>query len=220
VSQFLGPIHHVMYGKIRLLHGWEEMCVAGAGAAWGEPHVAELLAPIASQRWQPVDGELAALIGDQPIHDWLQATLNRAETSLARVVAALQSHGDGAEELLRRCAFDHGRATATHATLPPGAARSSLEAVTALLAGCYLDGMPCDQVSEVAEMTAERLAIRRLLEIHRANWEAGGAEASTMIDLQGAWCAGLAAGVSEALQHHREVQPVAGMLACVDTFTL
>jgi hypothetical protein len=220
MSQFLGPIHHVMYGKIRLVHGWEGACVAGAEAAWGAPRVTELLASIGNRRWQPADGELAELIGDQPIHGWLQSTLNRAETSLAGVVAALRRHGDGADEVLRRASFDHGRATAGDATLPPAAGRSSLEAVAALLAGCYLDGMPCDQVSEVAEMTGKRLAVRRLLEIHRANWEAGGADVGTMTALQGAWCAGLAAGVSEAIQHHREVQPIAGMHACVDTFNL
>jgi hypothetical protein len=209
-----------MYGKIRLVHGWEKACVAGAEEAWDGPHVAELLAPIGAQRWQPADGDLAALIGEQPIHDWLEANLNRAETSLARVVTALRGHGEGAEELLRRASFGHGRATAGGAALPPAVGRSSLEAVAALLAGCYLDGMPCDQVSEVAEMTGEHLAIRRLLEIHRANWEAGGADANTMVALQGAWCAGLAAGVSDAIQYHREVQPVGGMLACVDTFTL
>jgi hypothetical protein len=220
MSQFLGPIHHVMYGKIRLVHAWEEACVAGAEEAWGRARVAELLAPIGAERWQPVDGEFSELIADQPIHDWLQSTLNRAETSLARVVAALRQHGDGADEVLRRASSDHGRATAGDAVLPPGATSSSLETVASLLAGCYLDGMPCDQVSEVTEMSSERLAIRRLLEIHRANWEAGGADVRTMSDLQGAWCTGLAAGVSESLRHHREVQPIAGMLACVDTFTL
>ena len=209
-----------MYGKIQLVRDWEEACVATVQQAWGPARADELLAPVDSRRWQPADGELAELIGDRPIHDWLQSTLNLAETSLAAVVAALRRHGDGADEVLRRASFDHGRATAEAATLPPGTAPSSLPAVAAILAGCYLDGMPCDQVSEVTEMTGQLLAIRRLLEIHRANWEAGGADVPTMISLQGAWCAGLAAGVSEAIEHHREVQPIAGMFACVDTFTL
>jgi hypothetical protein len=80
--------------------------------------------------------------------------------------------------------------------------------------------MPCDQVSETVEAGAQRLAVRRLLEIHRANWEAGGADPDTMVRLQAAWSAGLAAGTSADIHHQRDVQPVAGMLACVDTFTL
>ena len=33
VSQFLGPIHHVMYGKIQLVRDWEEACVYTTGKA-------------------------------------------------------------------------------------------------------------------------------------------------------------------------------------------
>jgi hypothetical protein len=220
VSQFLGPIHHVMYGKIRLLHGWEETCVAQAAAAWGEARVGELLAAKMGERWRPAAGDLADLIGDHPIHDWLQANLNRAETSLAAVVAALLGHGDGAGELLRSASFNHGREVALHATRPPGAGDGALSALAAILAGCYLDGMPCDQVSEVVAMDPRRLTVRRMLEIHRANWQAGGADLETMIALQGAWSAGLAVGVASTIQHQREVKPVAGMLACVDTFVL
>jgi len=220
VSQFLGPIHHVMYGKIRLVHGWEVTCVAAAKEAWGASPVEELLAPTTPQRWQPASGELAELIGDHPIHDWLQATLNRAETSLAAVAAALLGHGDGAGELLRSASFNHGRKVALHATRPPNSGDGALATLAAILAGCYLDGMPCDQVSEVVAMDPRRLSVRRMLEIHRANWQAGGADPETMIALQGAWSAGLAAGVTATIHHQREVKPVAGMLACVDTFAL
>jgi hypothetical protein len=80
--------------------------------------------------------------------------------------------------------------------------------------------MPCDQVSEVVALAPRRLTVRRMLEVHRANWQAGGANPEAMIALQGAWSAGLAAGVAASIQHQREVKPVAGMLACVDTFAL
>jgi len=123
-----------MYGKIRLVHGWEEACVARAEAAWGDARVADLLAAKLSQRWQPAAGDLADLIDDHPIHDWLQATLNRAETSLAATVAALSSHGEGAVELLRGASFDHGREVARHATRPPKAGDGALAALAAILA--------------------------------------------------------------------------------------
>jgi len=219
MSQVLGPIHYLMWNKIALAHGWEEACVAAAESAWGEGRVAELLAGAAAHRWTPPPGELAELIGDQPIHGWLQEAVNRVEVSVAATAAALLGGGNGAEAMLADASRGHGSEAAA-ATQQAGEGGDTLGSLTALLMRCYLDGMPCDQVSEVAEQRPDRLVVRRILEVHRPNWEGGGAPVATMVALQGAWSGGLAAGVDPRITHTRDIQPVAGMLACNDTFTL
>jgi len=216
MSQVLGPIHYLMWNKIALAHGWEGACVAVVEAAWGEGRVADLLAGAAAHRWAPPPGELAELIGDASIHGWLQEAVNRVEQSFAATVAALLAGGDGAESLLADASRAHGRTAAEG----EGEGNNPLGRLTALLMQCYLDGMPCDQVSEVAEQTPSRLAVRRILEVHRPNWEGGGAPVATMVALQGVWSGGLATGVDPHIGHTRELQPVAGMLACLDTFAL
>ncbi len=218
MSQVLGPIHYLMWNKIALAHGWEGACVAASEAAWGGQRVADLLAGAAVHRWAPPQGELAELIGDAAIHGWLQEAVNRVEQSLAATVAALLGVGDGAESLLADASRAHGSDAAAAAAAGEGG--NPLGRLTPLLMQCYLDGMPCDQVSEVAEQTPTRLVVRRILESHRSNWEGGGAPVATMIALQGAWSGGLAAGVDPHITHQRQTQPVAGMLACLDTFVL
>ena len=218
MSQVLGPIHYLMWRKIALAHGWEGACVAAAETAWGETRVAELLAAAAAHRWAPPPGELAELIGEQAIHGWLQEAVNRVEVSLAATTAALLGGGDDAEAMLAGASRGHGGEAA--AASQAGEGGPPLARLTSLLMGCYLDGMPCDQVSEVVEQTPSRLAVRRILEVHRPNWERGSAPVPTMVALQGAWSAGLAAGLDPRIAHTRELQPVAGMLACSDTFTL
>jgi len=219
MSQVLGPIHYLMWQKIALAHGWESGCVAAAEAAWGGPRTADLLATATPHRWTPPPGELAELIGEQAIHAWLQAAVNRVETSLAATIAALLAGGDGGAALLAGASRHHGGEVAAAASAA-GEGGPPLARLTGLLMRCYLDGMPCDQVSEVVEQGPARLVVRRILEIHRPNWERGGTPAATMVVLQGAWSAGLAAGLDPRITHRRELQLVAGMLACHDTFAL
>ncbi len=219
MSQVLGPIHYLMWNKIALAHGWEGACLAAAEAAWGRQRVADLLPGAAAHRWAPPQGELAELIGDASIHGWLQEAVNRVEESLAATVAALLGGGAEAESLLAGASRAHGHETAAAAS-QDGEDGPPLARLTGLLMSCYLDGMPCDQVSEVAEQGEARLVVRRILEVHRPNWERGGAPAATMVALQGAWSGGLAGGLDLRIAHTRELQPVAGMLACNDTFTL
>lgn len=218
MSQILGPIHTLMWNKIVLVHGWEGALVAASEAAWGTQRVAGLLGGGAAHRWAPPQGELAELIGDAPIHGWLQGAVNRVEESLAATVAALLGGGDGAESLLADASQAHGSEAAAAAAAGEGG--NPLSRLIGLLMQCYLDGMPCDQVSEVAEQTPTRLVVRRILESHRPNWESGGVPVATMVALQGAWSGGLAAGVDPRIAHQRQSQPVAGMLACLDTFVL
>ncbi len=219
MSQVLGPIHYLMWKKIALAHAWEGACVAVAEAAWGEGRVGELLEGATTHRWSPPEGELAELIGDASIHGWLQEAVNRTETSLAATVAALLAGGGGAETLLAEASRAHG-SEAAGTSSRAGEGDGPLARLVPLLMECYLDGMPCDQVSEVVEQSGERLVVQRILEVHRPNWERGGAPVDTMVALQGAWSGGLAAGVDSRITHERRLQPVAGMLACRDTFTL
>jgi len=219
MSQVLGPIHYLMWNKIALAHEWEGACVASAESAWGEARVAELLVAAAPHRWTPPAGELAELIGEQAIHGWLQEAVNRVEVSVAATFSALLAGGDGAETMLTDGSRAHGSEAAAAAS-QAGEGGPPLGRLTGLLMSCYLDGMPCDQVSEVVEQGENRLVVRRILEVHRPNWERGGAPAATMVALQGAWSGGLAAGVDPRITHQRQLQPVAGMLACTDTFAI
>lgn len=172
MSLVLGPIHYWMYAKIRLARAREraiflafsEKCGREAGEASGRSQ-AEY------DRWLEDDRPLEELVGNAPIHAWLQGQIDAAERSEAELVASfLKQFGEEAEGIAREAARGHGRATAEKALAERDPGERSARGLFELLRGHLLDGMPCDHVTQVAETSPNRVVNLHHTCLHSRNW--------------------------------------------------
>ena len=190
MSAFLGPIHGVMYERIRL---------AAARQNWLRVHVEERMSPaqraelaeaLAGAWHMPPEGELASLVGPSPIHPWLQEQMQRTLFSEAKLLAAVADRPERLQPVLRILA-DHGRRVGEGLLAEDpgvaGDARRLLHQVDRLL----LTSMPCDPVSRLLIDDERATIVRRDLLFHRPIWERAGLAEETALAAQEAWLAGL-----------------------------
>lgn len=190
MSAMLGPIHAIMYERIRL---------AGARQLWLRERVEERMSPgqrealaerLAASWHLPPAGELAELVGDAPIHGWLQQEMEATLFSEACLLVAVADGTDRVRQALQHVR-EHGQRVgegllAEDPTVADDA-RRLLRQVDRLL----LTSMPCDPVSKVL-IDAERASIvRRDLLFHEPIWRRAGLDAETALDAQEAWLSGL-----------------------------
>lgn len=189
MSAFLGPIHHIMYGRIQLAAARQQDLLDFVQQRLS-PGQGESLQAAWTLRHELPAGELEELIGDFPIHGWLQRQLEAQLESEAqlwalladrperlRMVAThLRQHGLRLGEAL--LSEDGGRATD---------ARRWLQAVDFSL----LEGMPCDHLSQVVAAGEKAYIVRRDILAHGRHWTRAGLAEDTALQLHNAWMEGL-----------------------------
>jgi Fe-S cluster biogenesis protein NfuA len=201
---FLGPIHHLMWDRIRL--------VAERDRFVGERVVEDLgeeAAPVVEQArsesgfsWD--ETPLEEQVGQQPIHGFLQDKVDRVETSEAALVAAVdRAFGDRGREALGRAFARHGREFAERLKAESGVEIDDLEGVQEILETYVLEGMPCD--GGVTSRIDERgdLIFSRPVGLHSFYWERTGAAPELMLELGGKWIEGLLSGLHDGFRFER-----------------
>lgn len=189
MSAFLGPIHGIMYERVRL---------AAARQRWLREQVEERMAP--AQRtelaaalgcdWhRPPEGDLAELVGDAPIHAWLQEQMELTLASEARLLSIVADRPERLEPVLRILA-DHGRRTGEGLLAEDPAAATDARRLLRHVDRLLLTSMPCDAVSRVLVDDERATIVRRDLLFHRAIWERAGLSDETALAAQEAWIAG------------------------------
>jgi len=189
MSAFLGPIHHIMFQRIRLV-GERQDELAAAVTTRMSPGQREELERAWSLVHHPAEGELGELIGDAPIHAWLQREMEATLLSEAQLWALA---GDRPE---RRAAVlaairDHGRDTGEALRdADPGAvhdARRLLQLIDRVL----LASMPCDRVADVVAAAEGSFIVRRDLLFHQDLWRRAGLSEELALAGHEAWLQGL-----------------------------
>jgi len=190
MSAVLGPIHHLMFNRIRINTDRERSIRDFVEEKMSPAQREELRRKHAPMRHELPEGELPELIGDAPIHAWLQEQMERALLSEAAFLAAVcdlperrlrvyetvRGHGREVCELLLR---DHPGAG--------GDARRLLQ----LLDQVVLESMPCDHVSQVLAAGEKSFIMRRDLLFHAPLWERAGVAEDLMLEYLEHWMAGL-----------------------------
>jgi len=135
-------------------------------------------------------GPLEELIGDAPIHGWLQHQLEALLESEAQLWALV---GDRPERLrmVRSQLHSHGlrlgEALLSEDGGRAGDARRWLQAVDLSL----MEGMPCDHLSQVVAVGERSFIVRRDLLAHARHWRSAGLPEASALEMHGAWMEGL-----------------------------
>lgn len=212
MSMFLGPIHHWLYNKIQL---GAERSLAIEDAfkhAFGEEADPLLKAVEDEYPAFPTGLPLEDIIGDSPIHGFLQGLIRMVETREGALVKSfVENYGDKAKDLVLNAAFEEGMRVGEKAK--GEIVSGDMESVFRALYDRQLDGMPCDQ-GATPEFKKNRVLIRQTECLHSNNWREAGAPLDIMCAVTGSWIKGFLKGASPELDYEVEQSLARGAHEC------
>lgn len=218
MSAFLGPIHYWMYSKIECAWRREGAIFKALVGVYGD-EAKDLWGRTEKDYESFNEGrDLAELVGAQPIHGWLQGAIDLAERSEAELVKAFaEKFGEEAIKVMNYAAWEHGASCGR-------TAQGGLEGVSVTpdkahqaMMNFYLDGMPCDHVTELSQ-TADGFVCRHSECLHERNWEAAEASPSIMCGIHRGWMDGFLEGLGAGIVHEGRENIASGDDHCVDIF--
>ena len=165
MSSVVGPIHHWMYNKIKVL---EEMVgaviILAKENGWSETLEAETEEAVGKTEF----GTLEDQIDVDNIHGWIQSLVELEETRFAYVVMHLiRDHEDRFSHIQNKL-FQLGN------EMNVGKGSTAVD-VMGNIDGLLLNGMPCDGVVQVVEKRDDLVETITTKKIHESFWvEQGG----------------------------------------------
>jgi hypothetical protein len=214
MSAFLGPIHYMMFNKIKIASDRSRFVVEAFREKHGSTADETVKSALPEGLVDFGDTPLDELLGTNPIHQFLQGLIDKVEAAEATVVTAfLYRFPDDAEEILEESFFEHGRRTGER-LLKDRPNADPLAAFQQVVGSNYLEGMPCDQVSSYRMLGKETLEVTHSDCLHKAKWEEVGAPTHVMCKLMDKWVEGCAKAVSPGLTIKRTESIVDGATEC------
>lgn len=197
MSLFLGPIHYLMFGKIKTAADRSRMIIDTFSAKYPAETAETVKAALPDGLISFEGVTLDELIGDNPIHQFLQGLIDRIEENEAALVTALlYRFPDDAEKLLAKAFYDHGFSVAKREIGSSPAAGQEMALFQNIVGKNYLEGMPCDSVSTYRRTAPDTLDVTHTECLHGAKWEAAGAPMHVMCHLLDQWVLGCAQAIN------------------------
>lgn len=181
MSLMLGPIHNWLFNKIQIAE--ERANILAAILADAGTPVDDLV-----QRYgEPLAGkDLATLVGNNSIHQYLQGLITRVQIFEASLV---ERSGDRLDLLMKE-AERHGADVAAR-LVPTDSAPLTADDIARLLNDTQLEGMPCDPPATFTPLASgEGFAYTHSACNHRENWSYTGVDLVTMCRLNNQWIKG------------------------------
>ena len=205
MSQFLGPIHHLMWDRIKLVNDRDRFVGDRVVSELGDPGAEQVVSKARAEfgfAWN--DKPLEEQVGDESIHGFLQDKVDRAEISEAALVSAVSSaFGEAGVDILEKSFYRHGEEFGANLIDEAGVEIDDLEGIEEILDTYLLEGMPCDGgVSSTIDGTGT-LLISRPDALHKFYWERVSAEPGLMANLGGKWIAGLIHSINPGFTFER-----------------
>ncbi|KIR02591.1 hypothetical protein P261_01406 [Lachnospiraceae bacterium TWA4] len=159
MSAFLGPIHTWLYSKILFQNELVEKIISFANENnWMNDSIR------LNRYGNLEEGALEDIVDPNNIHGWLQERVSLVENKLAYIVTALlEDHPKRLDEL-KTLSYNLG---ASHGMTEFSNAEDAYEYIDSLL----LNGMPCDRVNRVIDITNDSLKWEQTQDIHGKYWE-------------------------------------------------
>lgn len=220
MSMFLGPIHYVMFNKIKIAAGR----AAAVISLFEEKHPEQTREAVQAALPDGVvdfgGRSLEEILGDNPIHQFLQSLIDRIEQSEATLVTALlYSFPDDGKALLMEAFRAHGARTAKTSIDGDEQARGA-DLIEKTLSLNYLEGMPCDPGGSYMKNGNSAIEVTHSDCLHMRKWESVGAPVETMCELLDAWVEGFIDAVSTGAKLERTQAIAKGASGCSCRLTL
>ncbi|QGG46740.1 hypothetical protein [Heliorestis convoluta] len=210
MSAFLGPIHHWLYRKIRLVVEREELVYDKAVDICNDKAV-----EIRSEVWE-VYGEplpnlsLDQLIDGRNIHGWLQNQINIAETrEAAQIQKLIESCGDVGQSAVEKAFMEQGTLCGREA-VEKGALLAGADEIYKVLNNYLLNGMPCDQVNRLTSNENEQVVWESSVCLQERNWKQTTVDVSLMKHLYGLWIDAFVKAINPALSYRQSADTLKG----------
>lgn len=190
MSLFLGPIHYWMYGKI--VNAWRRQgeILKTFCNEYGDKVI--LVAGRSPADYEKFNNglPLEKIIGNNPIHGWLQEQINFVEMEEAKLISILiKNFGATALEVAKQGAFTFGTKCAAEALKGNSNARGNPSTAYELFLDYDLDGMPCDYVTEVRE-GGRGISVKHYECLHYRNWSKIDVPFDGMCEIVRSWIKG------------------------------
>ncbi|MBI4665744.1 MAG: hypothetical protein HY751_04955 [Nitrospinae bacterium] len=212
MSLFLGPIHIWMFNKILILES-RAFALAEALEKSGNGGVGAVV----EEYGQRLEGRnLADILGDNSIHQFLYGLIGRAQIMEARL---MELAGDGGAQLVK-VAEEHGRQTARGAVAKAGSNPQTLEDIYRQVNDHHMEGMPCDPGAETTQESKTVMGYCHSSCNHIQNWSYTGADVKAMCGLTNAWLAGFVSELNPAAVYEVKETLAEGAGSCRATITL
>jgi len=197
MSLFLGPIHHWLYNKVQVASERSLSIEDAFKHAFGDE--ADPLLHELDDKFPafPTGLPLEDIIGNSPIHTFLQGVIKMVETREGAIVRAfVDKYGDKAKEIACKATGEEGQRAGEKARgeIDP----NDLKSIYKALYDHQLDGMPCDQ-GAAPEFDGDTIKIRQSECLHRDNWKEAGAPLDVMCHITGSWIEGFLKGAAPDL---------------------
>ncbi len=206
MSQFLGPIHHLMWERIKLVNDRDNYIGQRVVEEIGSE--AEEIVEKARQEhgfsWD--EKPLEEQVGDESIHAFLQDKVDRVEISEAAIVGSIdREYGEKGREALANIYYGHGREFGSRLMEEAGMEIDDLEGIQEILDTYVLEGMPCDGGVSSRVDKKGNLIFSRPVGLHSFYWEKVNVTPSLMVDLGGKWIKGLINSINSKLTFERRL---------------
>ena len=218
MSAFLGPIHHWLFNKIRLVEEREKALATALTEKFGDE--VNTLSEAGRAKYGDYYDETALeeMIGEEPIHTYLAGAIEKVETREAALIAAItEKFGEDAKARILELAQANGKKVGEAEKEEVDA--DSADDIYRAVKNTFLDGMPCDHVTDVKQTSEKEVAEIHSDCLHRAYWQSGGADDAFMCEYLGRWLDGFVQGVGVGT-HTRGSTIMSGANICEDVYKL
>ena len=212
MSMFLGPIHHWLYRKIEIGARRAEAIEKSFKETFGDE--ADSLMVHVDDKYPafPPGLDLEDIIGDSPIHTFLQGLIRMVETREGALVKVfVDKFGEDAKKVAYGAAEVFGKEVGE--SVKDEIDGNNMESLFRALYDHQLDGMPCDQGAR-PEFRGDTLLIRQSDCLHSNNWQSADAPLDVMCKITGAWIEGFLKGAAPGTTYYFEASVLEGAGEC------
>lgn len=184
MSLFLGKIHYWLFNKVLWFEGLEEEIINLAKDKGLD--VEKLQVEINKKYGEKLPNKsLEDMIDKSNIHGWLQSKINSAEGRMAAWTKDIIKNNKDSILDLKKIYIEHGRKAAKEAKL-------KLSSITAedifnSMNDYILDGMPCDRVNEIINLSSDNVEWKKRICVHKDIWENEEVPVNIFYDLRNEW---------------------------------
>lgn len=179
MSLFLGPIHHIMYGKmVRQEQLSMEICKE---FQWSQDQYDKLDKKCGTM----AKGKLEDIIDGNQIHGWLSNQIDIVETRFANVVKQCTEQNPEALEVMKKLAFAQGEEVGQEIE-----SKGDCAYYFQMVRNYTLDGMPCDGGLMAEKQEEKEIVFCVDEEMHRKYFEEIGCDVNDFFIIRDAWLQG------------------------------
>lgn len=203
MSQFVGPIHHWLFNKIKTFEKTEEAVINWAEEKGLEGKV--LAKEIVKKYGAPVgDQGLEEVIDEGNIHGWLQGQIARAEVRQSALITEILKKDPSLIKELERVFRNEGSRVGKVFAEKKNYEIRRAEELFEGLHDYLLEGMPCDRVTEVLEQDEHRVLWRTNQCLHEKYWEVVASDVQIFYRLRDCWIKGFVETANGDFAFYRE----------------